>query len=210
VNRHLDAVRRAATVVDVPGTPRTLRLDSVGVERGVLRLRWSFLDPEGLPGDPRPPVRRIHGETVSADATRAWSEAQLAAAHRFKSQVDADWLPGEPYVHRVWTVEEAWQGLLDHLAAGGAAVRVGDGEILVTRGNEIETYRIDPAEWAAFLTGPAPADDDPYVLLAAHPTVDGLPLWAVDELDEAMGAWGPVVALVDGELVGVPHPGGAL
>ena len=111
-------------------------------------------------------------------------------------------VPGEPYVHRVWTVEEAWRALLDHLAAFGAEVRVEDGEILVTRGNEIETYRIDPTEWAEFVTGSEPADE-PYVILAAFPTVHGLPLWAVDELNEAMGASGPVVALVDGELVGV-------
>ncbi len=169
MNRHLDAVRRAATVIDVPGTPRTLRLDSVDVEQDTLRLRWSFLDPNEFRGDPKPPVRRVRGETVAArgrnkaEAGRAaWAEAQLAAAYRYKLQIDADWLPGEPYVRRVWTVEDAWQALLDHLAAYGGEVRVLGGEITVTesRGTGTSTYLIDPAEWADFIS-PAGAAPEP-------------------------------------------------
>jgi hypothetical protein len=35
------------------------------------------------------------------------------------------------------------------------------------------------------------------------PLVNGLPLWAVDELDEMEGAHGPAVGLLNGRLVGL-------
>ncbi|QNN51299.1 hypothetical protein [Nocardioides mesophilus] len=206
-------MRRASEVIDVPGTPRSLRLDNAEAAAGGVRLRWSFADPEVLPGDREPHGRRIHGvlevrlsQDVQDDVARGWwAEAQLAAARRYRQQIDADWSPGEPYVRRIWTIEEAWQALLTHLGRYGAEVHVGDGEIRVVRGTEQTVYRIDPAAWAGYLTEPevteAAADSD--IVPVATPLVDGLPLWAVDELFEAAGAWGPVVGLVDGRLVGL-------
>jgi hypothetical protein len=35
------------------------------------------------------------------------------------------------------------------------------------------------------------------------PLVNGLPFWAVDELDETEGAHGPAVGLLNGRLVGL-------
>lgn len=213
MRRYLAAVRRASRVIDVPGTPRSLRLDdAVPVGDGV-RLSWSFVDPEVLPHDRPPHGRRIRGELevratqgVPEEVARTWwAAAQLAAARRYKLQIDADWLPGEPFVRRVWTSEEAWQALLAHLGSHGAVVRVEDGEIRVGDGPEETIYRIDPDEWAEYLTDPetaeAPGDAD--IVPVAGPLVDGLPLWAVDELDEAAGAWGPLVGLVDGRIVGL-------
>ncbi len=213
MKRQLAAVRRASEVVDVPGTPRSLRLDNAEAVADGIRLRWSFVDPEVLPGDRGPHGRRIRGELevrpsqgFQDEVARGWwAEAQLAAARRYKQQIDADWSPGEPYVRRIWTTEEAWQALLTHLGRYGAEVHVDDDGIRVVQGTEQTIYRIDPAEWAAYLTGPevTEAADDSDIVPVGTPLVDGLPLWAVDELSEAAGAWGPVVGLVEGRLVGL-------
>lgn len=123
-------------------------------------------------------------------------------------------LDPEPLVRRVWTREEAWQALLTHLGAyseygelgprgpEGAYVRVEAGVI-----HDAETtYVIDPDEWADYLSDPEPepasvdASLETGTVPAAFPLVDGLPLWAVDELDEVAGSSGPVIGLVDGDL----------
>lgn len=207
------ALRRASTVVDVPGTPRSVRLDNVEVVSDHVRLSWSFVDPEVLPDDPQPHTRRIRGELevamaqgLPAELARSWwTEVQLAAGRRYASQIDADWEPGHPYVRRVWNTDEAWEALLTHLGRYGAEVRVDGGEIRVVNGADETTYRIDPDEWATFLTRPETADSpgDSEIVPVGPPLVDGLPLWAVDELNEAAGAWGPVVGLVNGRLVGL-------
>lgn len=217
MKRQLAALRRASEVVDVPGTPRTLCLDNAEPMTDGVRLRWSFVDPEVLPGDREPHGRRIRGELevpLSQDdqdevAPGWWAQAQLAAAHRYKQQIDADWTPGEPYVRRLWTIEGAWQALLTHLGRCGAEVHVDDGEVRVVQGTEQTIYRIDPAEWAAYLSGAevTEAADDSDIVPVGTPLVDGLPLWVVDELFEAAGAWGPVVGLVDGRLVGLQARG---
>lgn len=216
MKRYLAAVRRASRGIDVPGTPRSLRLDNAEVVVDGVRLTWSFVDPERHLDEQRPHGgRRLRGELEVRSvkgapdemARRWWAEVQLAAARRYKLQIDADWLPGEAFVRRVWTTEEAWQALLAHLGSYGAAVRVERGEIRVTDGTEETTYRIDPDEWATHLTGPEYTDDgSSEIVPAASPLVDGLPLWAADELMEAAGAWGPVVGLVDGRLVGLEMP----
>ena len=202
------ALRRSARLVDVPGAPRTLRLDGTeGHGRGV-RLSWSFIDPNVLPGEPTRHGRRVSGllDVPSDDpgaAGPAWAAVQLAAAHEYKRQIDADWEPGEPYVPRTWTADEAWQALLSHLESDGDEVVAVDGEIRVRHGTERVVYRIDPAEWAEHLTEPAAAwDPDSDVVPVGTPMIGGLPLWAVDELDEARGSGGPVVRLVDGRIVG--------
>jgi hypothetical protein len=213
VKRQLAELRRASALVDVPGAPRSLRLDNAEAVAGGVRLRWSFVDPEVLPGDREPHDRRIRGELevrlrqgAKEEAARGWwAEAQLAAARRYKQQIDADWSPGEPYARRCWTTEEAWQALLTHLGSHGAEVHVEDREIRVARGAEQTIYRIDPADWAEHLTEPEDtgAADDSDIVPVATPLVDGLPLWVVDELFEVAGAWGPVVGLVNGRLVGL-------
>jgi hypothetical protein len=212
VNRYAAALRRAAEVIDVPGTPRSLRLDNLEVSGDRVRLWWSFIDPEVLPGDREPHRRRIRGELEVAMergrpaevATSWWAEAQLAAGRRYALQIDADWEPGEPYVRRVWSTDEAWQALLSHLGGYGAEVRVDDGTVRVVQAGEETVYVIDPEEWAAFLTDPEAIDPDgSEIVPVATPLVDGLPLWAADELAEAAGAWGPVVGLVGGRLVGL-------
>ena len=214
------ALRRASEVVDVPGTPRSLFLDGVEVADRRVRLSWSFADPEVLPGDRPPHGRRIRGETVVSLAQRSrvgvvdvarscWAEAQLAAARRYRLQVDADWVPGQPYVRQHWGVAEAWDALLTHLGQYGAVAHVDGGEIRAVRGAEETVYRIDPEAWAAFLNGVDPdPPEESEVVPAGVPLADGLPLWATDELDEAAGAWGPVVGLVDGRLVGLEVPDG--
>lgn len=133
-----------------------------------------------------------------------WAQAQLAAAWRYKQQIDADWTPGEQFTRHVWTTEEAWQALLTHLGSYGADVRVDDGEIRVLKGTEKTIYRIDPEAWTAYLTGPEITDQprNSQIVPVATPLVDGLPLWVVDELDEVAGAWGPVVSLHGGRLMG--------
>lgn len=144
-------------VVDVPGTPRTLRLDNAEAMTDGVRLRWSFVDPEVLPGDRSSHGRWIRGELEiplsqgdQDEVARGWwTQAQLAAAHRYKEQIDAGWIPGEPYVRRLRTSEGAWQALLTHLGRCGAEVHVNDREIRVLQGTEQTIYRIDPAEWAA-------------------------------------------------------------
>ena len=213
VKRQLGALRRASEAVDVPGTPRTLRLDNAEAVANRVRLRWSFVDPEVVPGDREPHGRRIRGKLEVAlsqgdqdEVARGWwAQAQLAAAHRYKQQIDADWSPGEPYVRRVWTTEGAWHALLTHLGRCGAELHVDDGEVRVVQGTEQTIYRIDPAEWAAHLTEAevTVAADDSDIVPVGTPLVDGLPLWVVDELFEGSGAWGPVVGLVDGRLVGL-------
>jgi hypothetical protein len=209
VNPYVDAIRRAATVIEVPGTPRSLRLDGATVMGSTLRVYWSFLDPEVVPGDPRSPVRRVHGETASSleseevgTGPACWAEVQLAAAHRYKFQIDADWLPGEHPIRRVWTVDDAWTALLGYLAAQGAAVRARNREVTVEDASATTTYHIDPAEWAEYLNSPE-ASGDSAIVPAATPLVYGLPIWAADELEEAAGAWGPQIALINGQLIGL-------
>lgn len=187
----------------MPGAPLTLRLDEVGPARGrseALRLVWSYEDPEHLPGDPQPHGRRVRGTTEvgrrpSADAQHAareaWAEAQLAAAHRFRNQVDDDSRPGEPWLRRSWTVTEAWIALRDHLAAHGQSITAdrATGEIVVGSAPEVLTYRVDADTWAAYLNRTyehAPGSDG-YIVPTADHLVDGLPLWAADELMDVSG-----------------------
>jgi hypothetical protein len=216
VSRFVTAVRRHSSVLDVPGTPRSLRLDDVTFDGDGIILSWSFTDPESFHGDPVPHGRRIHGQLEvptchgipDDDARSCWARIQLDAAYRYKSQVDADWIPGEPAVRRVWTPDAAWQGLLAFLGREGAEVRHERGELHAIYGAADETiYRIDPNDWAAYLTGPTtpepsvePEESD--IVPAATPDVDGLPLWATDELTELAGTY-TVIALVDGRLTGV-------
>jgi len=211
--RRIAALQRAAHSVEVPGAPLSLRLDTVDVTDDAVSLGWSFIDPEDPP-DPGSLGGRVHGTllmradsdaSVLEDATDLWARAQLQAAQRFKNAVDADWIPGEPVRRRKWTVQEAWQALLDHLSAGEGDVQVVEGEIRVAGRERPSVYRIDPHEWATYLNR-VEAVDHPgngYVVPAAMPLVEGLPLWAVDELDETEAAHGPVVGLVSGRLVGL-------
>jgi hypothetical protein len=209
-------MRRVSAMLDVPGTPRTLRLDGVAFDGDVVVLRWSFKDPESFSGDRVPHGRRIHGELklppadgVTEEAARsAWARVQLDAAYRYKSQVDADWIPGEPFVRRVWTPDEAWQGLLlTFLDREGAEVRNEGGELHAICGPADENvYRMDPHDWASYLTGPITSEasvesEGSDIVPAATPDVDGLPLWATDELSELAGTY-TVNALVDGRLTG--------
>jgi hypothetical protein len=213
VKSFVTAVRRAAAVVDVPGTPRSLRLDDVRVDGDSLAVVWSFVDPE-VPPSPESRGGRIRGTTVVEpsqgrtpdDAARGWwAQAQLEAARRYKRAIDADWIPGEPWARREWTVDEAWQALLTHLGTYGAEVRVEDGEIRVADADgEVTVYRIDPDAWAMYLNDLQGTDSGSSpVVPAALPLVDGLPLWATDELAEVAGAFGPLVGLLDGRLVGL-------
>jgi hypothetical protein len=134
-----------------------------------------------------------------------WRGVQIEAARRYKQQIDADWTPGAPYLPRTWTVEEAWQALLDHLHAYGDEVVSAVGEVRVRQRDEESIYRIDPGEWAEFLNAvdsrPWPSDSE-IVPVATEPD-DGLPQWAIDDLEETMGSRGPVIGLVDGRLVGL-------
>lgn len=219
VKEYLRAVRRVSGELDVPGTPRTVRLDDVAPDgRGAVRLRWSFLDPEVRVGETASHGRRIKGELTfpaAGDPRKAarawWAEAQLAAADAYRQQVDADWIPGEPHVRRVWSREEAWEALLTHLRSSWDEVVVDDEGVRAVRDREGDReevlYRLDPDEWADHLTGPArtQASERSDVLPAAVPLQDGLPLWAVDELDEVAGAWGRA-ALVDGRFVRLRSP----
>ncbi|HET9420214.1 MAG TPA: hypothetical protein VFO49_03685 [Nocardioides sp.] len=212
--RCLEAVRRAAATVDVPGTPRSLRLDTSGAEGDTIRLTWSFIDPE----DPGPAgghrireVLRVSSEPGDPDhlARSWWAEVQLSAGRRYKSQIDADWTPGAPYSPRTWTPDEAWQALIDHLGAYGADLRAEAREIRVRSRGEETVYRIDPEEWAAFLNAVDSRDDwdDSDIVPVATPApYGGLPMWAIDDLDETAGSRGPVIGLVDGRLVGLGRP----
>lgn len=75
----------------------------------------------------------------------------------------------------------------------------------MVRGTEQTIYRIDPVEWAAYLTYPEATEttDDSDIVPVGTPLSDGLPMWVVDELFEVTGPWEPaVVELVNGQLVG--------
>jgi hypothetical protein len=213
VKTFVTAVRRAAHVVDVPGTPRSLRLAHVSVDGDSLAIDWSFVDPE-VPPSPESRGGRIRGTTVvrppqggtPSDAAREWwGQAQLEAARRYKRAIDADWIPGEPWTRREWTADEAWEALLTHLGATyGAEVRVDHGEIRVADTDGEVVYRIDRDAWATYLNEAEGTDTgNAEIVPAALPLAHGLPLWVTDELAEVEGAWGPVVALVDGRLVGL-------
>ena len=212
MKEYITALRQACKIVDVPGTPRSLRLEDVQTLDDRVRLSWSFVDPEVLPGDHRSPERRLHGWLDLAPASgvpieRArewWAAAQLAAARRYALQIDADWTPGEPYVRRVWSRDEAWHALLGYLRTQGRVLVESD-QIRVVSGPEEIIYRIDAEEWAAHLTEPDAAEEPAGTDIVPVGTrlVDGLPLWAVDELSEAVGAWGPVVGLRNGRIVGL-------
>ena len=208
------ALRRVAVVVDVPGAPRSLRLDSVEAQDGDgVVVSWSFVDPEVHVGERSGHGRRVRGHLEVASprpraAARVWAEVQLAAARAYVRQVDGDWDAGEPYVRRTWTAQEAWDALVAHLREQWAAVDVGDGEVRVRDGGREAVYRLDPEEWAAYLTDPDDAWAEVSELVPVATRTDGpLPLRAVDELEEAEGAGGPVVRLVDGQLVGGPWDG---
>jgi len=190
-----------------------LQVDRIDVRGDEVSIGWSFLDPEVFPV-PSSEGGRIRGTLVvratndasAEEQARAWwSQAQLLAAREFKLAIDADWIPGEPVRPRRWSVAGAWAALLDYLADGAADVQVLEGEIRVTHPEWRSVYRIDPHEWADYLNrfeSAIPARND-YILPAAMPLVHGLPLWATDKLTEEEGAHGPVVALVDGRLVGL-------
>jgi len=95
----------------------------------------------------------------------------------------------------------------------GGEMHVYAGEIRVTREHEEVAYRIDPDAWAEYLNRlyRTPPLEDPYVVPAAGPVHNGLPVWAIDELCEVAGSnedggVGLVdggVGLVDGELIGL-------
>jgi hypothetical protein len=145
------------------------------------------------------------GSTPDDAAREWWAQAQLEAARRYKRAIDADWIPGEPWARREWTVDGAWEALLTHLGATyGAEVRVEDGEIRVADVDGEVVYRIDRDAWAEYLNEAEGSDTgESEIVPAALPLTHGLPLWVTDELAEAKGAWGPVVALVSGRLVGL-------
>ena len=104
----------------------------------------------------------------------------------------------------MWSRDEAWHALLGHLRTQGRVLVESD-EIRVVSGTEEIIYRIDAEEWAAHLTEPEAAEEPEgtEIVPVATRLVDGLPLWAVDELSEAVGAWGPVVGLRNGRIVGL-------
>ena len=202
------ALRRVAELVDVPGTPRSLRLDAVEQDRDVVRVSWSFVDPEVHLGERAGHGRRVRGHLEVAPpspgaAAAVWAEVQLAAARAYVRQVDGDWDPGVPYTRRTWTAREAWDALVAHLEEQWPDDDVGDGEIRVRDDARQAVYRLDPEEWAAYLTEPEGAWSEESDIVPVATRTDGpLPLWAVDDLDEAEGAGGPEVVLVDGHLVG--------
>ena len=218
MKRYAAALRGAAEVVDVPGTPLTLRLDEVREAGHTVTVRWSFVDPEVHRGRPRGRLSGTAtftatgtGREADALARSWWREVQLAAGHRFVRQVDADFLPGAVPRRDPWTAKEAWQALLRHLRASDPVVveETDDGVRVVTGSEEI-VYRFTPGEWADYLNGVGlprseeqvgDSDGDDVVPAATGP-LDELPVWAVDDLDETAGAHGPVVTIVDGRLVG--------
>jgi len=198
------AVRAAAHVVDVPGTPRSLRLDDVVVDGDAVTMAWSVADPSYADrGD------RWHGTTtVTAPLAGepgevCWAAAQLAAAHRWKQELDGDEMPGVPWTPRVYTVDDAWQALLRYLATHGEVRKTGPGEITVD--DEAGTVvRLDPVAWAAYLSDDDAQPASPDTVPTGGREVDGLPLWAADELDEEIGSAGPVIGLVRGRLGTLP------
>ena len=218
MKRYVAALRAAAEVVDVPGTPRTLRLDEVSEADGVVSVRWSFVDPEVHQGRSQGRLRgsaefTVRGGRREVDglARSWWREVQLAAGHRFVRQVDADLVPGAQPRRHPWTVEEAWQSLLEHLRASRpVTVEETDGGLRVVTYSEEILYRFSPDQWADYLNGvglprseeQVGGSDGDDVVPAATGPVDELPVWAADDLDETAGAHGPVVTIVDGRLVG--------
>lgn len=218
------ALRRcsADVAVSVPGTPLALRIDQVGeAGPGRLQVTWSFVDPESYEGDDPSSPRRLRQETTLAvprsgrpedGAAQWWNEIQLAAAHRYKRAVDADWIPGAaPEAPTARSVAELWQDLLNHLGTYDTVINAEPGNVRVReRGGHVVVYEFTPEEWAAYLR-PAPDEDgapdaarvDPSPIVpAAVPLVGGLPLWVDDELLEVAGSRGSPIRLVDGRLVG--------
>ena len=216
MKRYVAALRRAAEVIDVPGAPRTLRIDELRGGPTELAVSWSFENPEvEEPGSGR---RRVQGTTTfllprsrkdTAVAAEAWwRDVQLDAAHRFRRQVDADSVVGEAPRTRLWTTEEAWGALLSYLTAGGATTLTETpGEIRVEhRDGETGIYRFSPEEWTDHLNRPileASPDGDGHVVPAEAPLVHGIPVWASDELGEAWGSGGPVVVIRHGRILGI-------
>jgi hypothetical protein len=197
------AVSEAARNVHVPGTPLTLRLDRVKAADGACHLWWSYRDPTGESSD-----GRVRGET-SIDVRNisdgdvgglCWDAAQLAAAHRWVFELDGDEMPGVPYVPRTWTIDEAWRALLVMLSRYGTVSQTGASEITVRDSDGTDLiFRLDPAEWAAYVALPEEvANDD--IVPTAVPLVDDLPLWVSDEMSEMLGSSGAVIGLVDGDL----------
>ena len=204
---HEIALAAEARQVHVPGSPLTLRLDGVEVADGACRLSWSYLDPTD-----RARGSRVRGETTvdisnladEAVGSFCWDASQLAAAHRWKDELDGDEMPGVPYVGRTWTADEAWPALLVLLGRFGTATQTGDSEITVDDGDTTHVVlRVDAAEWAAYLSMPEEVTSED-VVPTAVPLVDDLPLWAWDEMFEALGSLGPVIGLVDGRFRPLP------
>ena len=197
----------AAREVHVPGAPLTLRLDGVANGDGACRLSWSYVDPTD-----RASGKRVRGETtVDISSLQdeevgqfCWDASQLAAAHRWKYELDGDEMPGVPYTGRTWTADEAWQALLVLLGGFGAAAQTGDGEITVEDGDRTHVFRLDAAEWAAYVSMPEQVTWHD-VVPTAIPMIDDLPLWVWDEMSEALGSGGSVIGLVDGRLRPLPN-----
>ena len=196
----------AAQEVHVPGTPLTLRLDGVEEATGACRMSWSYADPTD-----RARGNRIRGETTvdisdlpdEEVGELCWDASQLAAAHRWKYELDGDEMPGVPYTGRTWTAHEAWQALLVLLRRFGTPNETGDGEITVEDGDASHVLRLDPAKWAAYVSLPEQLTREDIVPTAVL-MVDDLPFWVWDEMFEALGSGGPVVGLVDGQLRPLP------
>ena len=197
----------AAQEVHVPGTPLTLRLDGVEVENAACRLSWSYLDPTDLPSG-----NRVHGETA-VDISElpdedigefCWDASQLAAAHRWKYELDGDEMPGVPYTGRTWTADEAWQALLVLLGRFGTVAQISDSEITVDDGHTTYVVRADPAEWAAYVSLPEQVTSAD-IVPTATPVVDDLPLYVWDEMFETLGSSGPMIGLVGGRLRALPN-----
>ncbi|MFY0405444.1 hypothetical protein [Solicola sp. PLA-1-18] len=227
VDACLDAVRRLANVVDVPGAPTTLRLEQVNSTADGFKLRWSCFDPiawanRDLPSKEQARMRgtvRV-GLKVGDPETTArawWARTQLAAARRYARHLDADWEPGVPWVNRTWTIDEAWKALTEYLTGPRRRVHTEEDGVHVSFDDPDrldEVYEFKPREWAAYLReftsttlGPLEPGQvgDSEIVPAAIPLIDGLPLFVTDELSEMMGSKGPAVTLVDGRIVRAPH-----
>ncbi|WP_299055386.1 hypothetical protein [uncultured Nocardioides sp.] len=187
-----DALLRAATAdgTDVPGTPYSLRLEGLRVPQdgGPAHVSWTYRDPTGE-------TDRVPGTTevrLTDDPRTQWRAAQLDAAHAYQRHLDLDTRPGEPYVPVRFEIDEAWHLLLEHLGRRHRVVE-SDG---VLRVGEHGRLRVDREAWAAYLnqfaddTGTGPEENPDGWVPCAVPLVDGLPLWADDELTESLGAWG--------------------